>query len=95
MPRWPLPMGEIRSTIRAVVLVRVVLHLEAQPLVGEQRRQVLEPRPFPGLVRGHPADRVDPQESGVLLARACRPAGALDGVTSRAGQNRRACETET
>ena len=86
MLRCPLPIGEIRSTIRAVVFERVVLQLEAQPLVGEQRRQVLETRPLPGLVRGHPADRVDPQESGVLLARACRPAGALDGVTAAQGE---------
>ena len=44
-PRWPFPIGEIRSMIRAVMLLGSLVDLELQPLVGEQRREVLEPGP--------------------------------------------------
>ena len=51
MPRWPLPIGEIRSMIRAVMLLGSDGVLELQLLVGEQRGEVFEPRPGLGLLR--------------------------------------------
>ena len=41
-PRWPLPIGAIRSMIRAVMSYGSSSTLEAEPLVGEQRGEVLE-----------------------------------------------------
>ena len=49
-PRWPLPMGESKSTIRTVMSDAFVGRLEGELLVGEQRRQVLEAPPLAGLV---------------------------------------------
>ncbi len=61
---------------------RIVLQLEPHPLVGKQRSQVLETRSLTGLFRRHPANRVDPQQGGVLLARSRRAACTLDGVAT-------------
>ena len=54
--------------------------LEPQPLVGEQRRQVLEAPPRLRLFGVEPRDRVDAQQGGVLLVARRGPARALDRV---------------
>ena len=49
-PRWPLPIGEMRSMIRAVMLFGVARALEPELLVGEQRGEVLEAGTLRGLL---------------------------------------------
>ena len=49
-PRWPFPIGEIRSMIRAVMLVGSSSDSRRELLVREQRREVLEPGPLPRLL---------------------------------------------
>ena len=56
--------------------------LEAQPLVGEQRGEVLEAGAGLGLVGGHAVDRVDAQQRRVLLVAAGGPALAGDEVAA-------------
>ena len=51
-PRWPLPIGATRSTMRAVMLFGVVRLSRLQPLVGEQRGEVLEAGTLAGPARG-------------------------------------------
>ena len=80
MPRWPLPIGHTRSMIRAVMLVGSRRVLEAQPLVREQRREVLEPGPPLGRFRVAAVDGVDLEQRRVLLVAAGRPADAGDVV---------------
>src|SRR5207248_7175791 len=67
-------------------VVGVARHLEAQLLVGEQRRQVLEAWAGPSLVGRHAVDGVDAQQSRILLAAARRPAGAADVVALPQGE---------
>src|SRR5207248_6983447 len=67
-------------------VVGVARHLEAQLLVGEQRRQVLEAWAGPSLVGRHAVDGVDAQQSRILLAAARRPAGAADVVALAQGE---------
>ena len=50
MPRWPLPIGQTRSMIRAVMFVGSDGVLHPQLLVGEQRREILEAGATPGVV---------------------------------------------
>ena len=72
-PRWPLPIGAMRSMMRPVMSTVVVGELEAQLLVGEQRREVLEAGTLAGLVGRRAVDGVDAQQRRVLLV--ARPAG--------------------
>ena len=67
MPRWPLPIGEIRSMMRAVMFAGSDRILELELLVGEQRRQVLEARALLGGLRITAVDRVDLEQRRVLL----------------------------
>ena len=80
MPRWPLPIGDTRSMIRAVMLRRVGRVLEAQLLVGEQRREVLEPGPPLGRLGVATVDGVDLEQRRVLLVATGRPAEPGDVV---------------
>ena len=79
-PRWPLPIGEIRSMIRAVMLVGSSASSRRELLVGEQRREVLEAGRRLRLVGVDAVDRVDAQQRRVLLVAAGRTALALDVV---------------
>ena len=79
-PRWPLPIGAMRSTIRAVMLRRVGGVLEREPLVREQRREVLEAGALAGLLGFLAVHEVDPQQRRVLLVAEGRAAGALEVV---------------
>ena len=49
-PRWPLPIGEMRSMIRPIMLAGRGLELE--PLLREQRGQLLELGPVLAPVPG-------------------------------------------
>ena len=51
-PRWPFPIGEIRSMIRAVMFVGSDGRSSVRRDVGEQRGEVLEAGPLAGLPRG-------------------------------------------
>src|SRR4051794_3233502 len=55
--------------------------LEVQLLVGEQRREIFEPRPRLGLLRIEPVDRVDLEHRRILLVASGRPAEARDVIT--------------
>ena len=79
-PRWPLPIGAIRSTIRVRMPLALAFDLETEPLVGEQRRQRLELGPPHRLVGGHPVDLVDADDGGELLLGTRRPDRAGDDV---------------
>ena len=61
-------------------VVLVAGHLEVEPRVGEQRREVLEAGAVAGLLGVEARDRVDAQQRRVLLVVRRRPAGALDVV---------------
>ena len=93
-PRWPLPIGESRSTIRAVMFSLSPGISRLKLLVGEERGQVLEAGPVAGLVGVDARDRVDAQQGRVLLVVRGRPAGALD-VSPLRSANRRAWLIET
>src|SRR5690606_6691411 len=56
-------------------VARVVVRLQRQALVGEQRRQVLEPAAVAGLLGVEAVDLVDAHERRVLLVAQRRPAG--------------------
>ena len=75
---------QVDDARRQVVLV--ARHLEVEPRVGEQRRQVLETGPVPRLLGVEARDRVDAQERRVLLVVRRRPAGALDVVAPAQGE---------
>ena len=75
-PRWPLPIGATRSTIRAVMFVGSPAGLELELLVGEQRGEVLEAGPLAGLLGIDAVDRVDAQQRRVLLVAAGGTGGA-------------------
>ena len=64
-PRWPLPIGVTRSMTR--MLISVGVGLQHEPLVGVQRRQVVED----DLLRQHVGvlvvDRLDAQQGEVAL----------------------------
>jgi hypothetical protein len=79
-PRWPLPIGESRSTIRGVRSVLPSFSLEVELLVGEERRQVLEAGPQAGDLGIETRDAVDAQQRGVLLVRGRRAEAAHDHV---------------
>ena len=64
-PRWPLPIGHSRSMMRAAVSCSC--GLEAQALLGEQRRELLEQRPLAGGVGVDAVDGVDLEQGVVLL----------------------------
>ena len=78
MPRWPLPIGDTRSMIRATMLVGSRRVLQAQALVGEQRRQVLEPGARRGAASGSPPLTVWTSSSAGFFS--LRPAGRLSPV---------------
>ena len=60
--------------------------LEVEPLVGEQRGQILEARPVTGHLRVERRHRVDLQQGGILFGAAGRPAESLDAVTLAEGE---------
>ena len=80
MPRWPLPIGRHQVDDPRRHVGRIAGVLEAQPLVGEQRREVLEPRPPLGRLGIAVVDGVDLEQRRVLLVAAGRPADAGDVV---------------
>ena len=80
-PRWPLPIGAIRSMTRVVRLLGV--GLEPQPLLRVQRRQLAEVGAVRDLLGVVAVDRVEPDEGVELLAAlavARLADGAGDGV---------------
>ena len=79
-PRWPLPIGASRSTMRAVTFSLAPGISRSSLRVGEQRGEVLEAGPAAGLLGVEPGHRVDPQQRRVLLVVRRRAAGALDVV---------------
>ncbi len=93
-PRWPFPIGEIRSMIRAVMFVGSSASSILQLLVGEQRREVLEAAPVPGLLGVLAVDLVDAQQRRVLLVAAGGPAAPLMWSPLRR-LSWRTCFTET
>ena len=80
MPRWPLPIGDTRSMMRAVMLVGSVGSSRRQPLVGEQRGEVLEAGAALGRLGIAAVDGVDLEQRRVLLVATGRPAEAGDVV---------------
>ena len=82
-PRWPLPMGEIRSTMRAVMFSGSPGTSRLQPLVGEQRGQVLEARALAGHLGVDAVDRVDAQHAPGS-SRCVRPGGRAGDVVALA-----------
>ena len=64
MPRCPLPIGAIMSMMRSVTAVGPD---SPEPLVGEQRRELVEVAPFLRRLRVHVVDLLDLEERPVLL----------------------------
>ena len=80
IPRWPLPIGDTRSMIRAVMLPGSAGILEVEVLVGEQGREVLEARPPASLLGVGAVDRQHVEQCRVLLVatgRAARPGDVI------------------
>ena len=77
-PRWPLPIGAAMSITRPIRLVDV--GLQAQPLAGVERRQLLELDPVLGGLRVGAVDRVELDQRVELLL-----ALALAGLAHHAG----------
>jgi hypothetical protein len=90
--RCPLPIGATRSTIR--VSMCFGLGLEHEPLLGVQRRQVLEVHQVVDRPRVSPVDVLDPQQREVPLALLGRADRAAD-VIPRRSPNRRIWLGET
>src|SRR5437764_4001973 len=65
---------------------RIAGHLQVEPGIGEQWREILEARALTSLVGAHVAHRVDPQQGGVLLAAGRGTTGPLDVVTLAEGE---------
>jgi hypothetical protein len=81
-PRWPLPIGEIRSTMRPVMFSCAVhVALEAQRLVRVQRRQVFEQDAVLRGFRRFAVDLVHLYQCKVALAVFRRAHFAFDRVT--------------
>ena len=79
--RWPLPIGATMSMTRAERSFLVgVLELHLQPLVGIERRQVVEVDLVARLVRVFEVDRVDLEQREVALAVLGAADVAVDGV---------------
>ena len=93
-PRWPLPMGEIRSTMRAVMFAGVAVS-SAQLLVGEQRRQVLEAAAARACSGSLAVDLVDAQQRRVLLVAQGRAGWRPVMWSPLRRPNWRACLTDT
>ena len=79
-PRWPFPIGEIRSMIRAVMLVGSSACSSLSRSSGNSGVRSSNSGAGLGLLRVHAVDRVDPQQGRVLLVAVGRPAGAVDAV---------------
>ena len=77
-PRWPLPIGVIRSMTRADRLSAVGLELDA--LLRVERRQVVEEDLLAGALGRLEVDRLDLDQGEVALAFLRRPDLAGDGV---------------
>ena len=67
MPRWPLPIGDIRSTMRAVMFAGSAGFSSSNCSIREQRRQLLEMRPLLGGFRITAVDGLDLDTAGFLL----------------------------
>ncbi len=80
-PRWPLPIGRDQVDDPRRHVRGVGRGLEPERLVGEQRREVLEPAAAPGLVGIDAVDLVDAQQGRVLLVAHGRAAGPGHVVT--------------
>ena len=76
-PRWPKPMGTIISTTRMLISSGVDFH--ADPLVGMQRRQLVEGDLVDQQVRVLVVDRLDAQQGEVTLVLLGRADLARDG----------------
>ena len=93
--RWPLPCGDddVDDPRRLVLLGRVV-DLEREPLVGIERRQIVEIDAVPDRLGILEIDRVDLEQREIALA----VLGAADlpsTVSPVRRPNRRTCEGET
>ncbi len=77
-PRWPLPIGVIRSMTRPARFSEAVSRLQA--LLRVERRQVLEEQLVARLVRRFEVDRLDLDQREVPLAFLRRPDLARDRV---------------
>ena len=82
-PRCPLPIGQTRSMMRAVMFDGIGRILHPQPVVGEQRREVLESWAALGIVGRLAVDRQDLEHRRVLLVAAGRSAHGHDVVARR------------
>ncbi len=61
-------------------MVGLAVHLESKPLVGEERCQIPELGPLPGVLDGHPVHVLDPGDRRELLLRAGRSDGTAHYV---------------
>ncbi len=67
-PRWPLPIGAIRSMMRPVMSSELPLPRSSRNVAREQRRQVLEQHLALGRLRRFAVDGVDHRQREVALA---------------------------
>ena len=82
IPRCPLPIGQTRSMMRAVMFDGIGRVFHPQPVVGEQCREVLESRAALGVVGRLAVDRHDLEHRRVLLVAAGRAAHGHDVVAA-------------
>ncbi len=80
MPRWPLPIGEIRSMMRPVISPGSSSSSSRSLESGNKRREVLEPGAVARLFDRGVVDEVDADERRVLLAARRRAGRALHVV---------------
>ena len=80
MPRWPLPIGDTRSMIRAVMLPGSDGSSRRRFSSGNSGGEVLEPGPPLGRLGVATVDRQHLEQGRVLLVAAGRPARAGDVV---------------
>ena len=90
--RWPLPSGATRSMTRAEIsLSRRIFDLHLQPLVGIERRQIVEMDLVADLLRIVEIDRVDLEQREIALAflrAADRPFDRVAGLQREAADLR-------
>ena len=79
-PRWPLPMGAMRSMIRAVMLYGSSARSRCSRSSGNSGVRSSKRRRAAGLLGVDAVDRVDAQQRRVLLVAAGGTAGAGDEV---------------
>ena len=80
-PRWPLPIGDTMSITRPVLSLRVgILGFHLQPLVGIERRQIVEMDLVALLLGVLEIDGVDLEQGEIALAVFRAPDLAFDRV---------------